>query len=70
MSKPALFCRTHDSYYQPPRCSPLCTLLASWSDSSPVFTTDSSPGSRAEQQESGDLCREAAVLYGSHPDRR
>lgn len=59
-----LYCKTHDGYYTPPRCSPLCTLLGSWSEPK----RDPEAESRARvAQESGDLCREAAIRYGSKP---
>ena len=61
MTTPALYCRTHDGYYQPPRCSPLCTLLASWSEP----PRDPEAESRQRQaQESGELCAEGHFRYG------
>lgn len=61
MSTPTLYCRTHDSYYQPPRCSPLCTLLTSWSE--PVRDVEAR-SRQALQRESGELCQEASRRYG------
>lgn len=61
MSQPTLYCRTHDGYYQPPRCSPLCTLLASWSE--PVRDVEAESRQR-QARESGELSREASLRYG------
>lgn len=61
MTTPALYCRTHDSYYQPPRCSPLCTLLETWSE--PVRDVEAESRQR-ETQESGKQCREAHMRFG------
>lgn len=41
-----------------------------WSDDRPIFTVDGPPGSSAEQQESGDRCREAHYRYGDKPETR
>lgn len=61
MTTSSLYCRTHDSYYQLPRCSPLCTLLASWSE--PVRDVEAR-SRQALQRESAELCQEASRRYG------